>query len=80
MSESDTENVPRTPEGPTAEDVVSEMRSCEPYKASDLTEVFDDVSRWTIQRRLESLHDDGRIERKKHADGSVSWWVSSDST
>lgn len=51
------------------------MNEGEPYTAGDLTAIFDDVSRWTVQRRLETLHESDSIQKKKHADNRVSWWV-----
>ena len=75
MPDAQTDTVPRTPEGPTTEDILDAMTPGEPYKVADLTEAFEDTSRWTVQRRLNDLHDDDRVQRKKHADGSVSWWI-----
>ena len=74
MDETQSNSVPRQPEEPTPEQVLEEMRRCEPYTASDFEELFGDVSRWTIQRRLETLYDDGRVNKKKHAENRVSWW------
>jgi predicted ArsR family transcriptional regulator len=78
MSNTDSPNVPRTPDGPTKQDILAEMRPCESYKAADINEQFSDVSRWTIQRRLDSLHAAGDVEKKKHADDSVSWFIRAD--
>jgi DNA-binding HxlR family transcriptional regulator len=66
--------MPRTPEDPTPEDVLAEMEPGVPYTVGDLTEQFEEVSRWTLQRRLEALHEAGEIRRKKHAENRVSWW------
>ena len=67
--------VPRPQKEPTAEQVRAAMTVGEPYTTGDLTTQFEDVSRWTIQRRLELLHDDGAIHKKTHAENRVSWWV-----
>lgn len=75
MAGSDTGSVPRTPEEPTAEDVLAEMSVCEPYTASELADSFDDASRWTIQRRLDSLLEKDEIRKKKHSGNRVSWWI-----
>jgi len=74
MVNSDTDDVPRTPEGPSPEDVLDVMSVCEPYTAGDFEDEFDNVSRWTIQRRLEALQERGDIQKKKHAENRVSWW------
>lgn len=74
MSDSQSGTVPRTPEGPSTSDILEAMTLGEPYKAADLDAKYDEVSRWTIQRRLEALHENDEIRRKKHADGSVTWW------
>lgn len=78
MTDNDTNPVPRTPSEPTPEQVLDELRPCEPYTTGDLEERFPDVSRWTIQRRLETLHEDDRIKKKKHAENRVSWWLPHD--
>lgn len=77
MSDStpEAQTVPRPPSDPTPDAVFDEMQPCEPYVVADLVDRFDDASRWTIQRRLESLHDDGRIRRKKHGENRVSYWI-----
>lgn len=66
--------VPRQPEEPTPQQVFDIMSICEPYTAGELAEQFTDASRWTIQRRLQTLHDNNKIERKEHAKNRVSWW------
>lgn len=75
MADSSASPVPRQPEEPTPEQVLEEMRPCEPYTVGDLVETFDDTSRWTIQRRLESLREDDKVRKKKHSENRVSWWV-----
>lgn len=51
------------------------MNPCEPYTVKDFEAIFDDTSRWTIQRRLDTLHEDERVNNKKHAENRVSWWI-----
>lgn len=75
MTDADTNNVPRQPEEPTPEQVHSEMTVCEPYTVSDLVDQFDDASRWTIQRRLDTLVEDGELAKKKHTENRASYWV-----
>ena len=73
----DSENVPRTPDEPSHEDVLDEMEPCQPYTVADFEDLYD-VSRWTIRRRLEDLHEDGAIQRKKHSENLVTWWIELD--
>lgn len=56
------------------EDVlVEEMEVCEPYSARDLAEATDNPRR-TVDHHLRMLADDGKIERKKHAENRVTWY------
>jgi len=75
MVETQTESVPRTPEEPTPQQVLSQMNCCEPYTVSDLQDEFADASRWTLQRRLDTLVDDGELSKKKHTENRVSYWI-----
>jgi len=75
MESSNRDTVPREPEEPSPSEVLQEMEACEPYTVSDFETIFDDTSRWTIQRRLETLREKGDVEKKKHAENRVSWWV-----
>jgi len=75
MAETQSESVPRTPEEPTPEQVLSQMTLCEPYTVSDLQDEFPDASRWTLQRRLDALVDDGEVSKKKHTENRVSYWI-----
>lgn len=74
MSDSEPANVPRTPEEPSADQLLDLMQPCEPYTVADLVDEFD-ASRWTIQRRLDTLVDDGEIQKKKHGKNRVSYWL-----
>ena len=75
MPETDSNNVPRTPEEPTPQQVLEEMNPCEPYIVSDLVDAFPDASRWTVQRRLDSLVEEGELSKKKHTENRVSYWI-----
>ena len=74
---SDTDNVPRTPDDPDPEDILAEMDPGTPYTVADFEGRWD-VSRWTIRRRLEELHEEGEIQRRKHSDNVVTWWIEVD--
>lgn len=74
MADSSPSTVPRQPEEPTPEQVLDKMTTCEPYTAGELADAFPDASRWTIQRRLQTLLDDDHIKRKEHAENRVTWW------
>lgn len=76
MADTDTNTVPRTPEEPTPQQVLDEMSVCEPYTVSDLVDAFSDSSRWTIQRRLDTLVEKDELEKKKHSETRASYWVS----
>lgn len=75
MAGSKSTNVPRTPEEPTPEQVREQMRPCEPYTVGDFEDIFEDTSRWTIQRRLDTLVEDGEVNKKKHSENRVSFWI-----
>lgn len=75
MSDLQSEGVPRTPEEPTPQQVLNEMNPCEPYTVTDLQDTFPDASRWTIQRRLDTLVTEGHASKKKHAKNRVSYWI-----
>lgn len=75
MLETNWRDVPRTPEEPTPGDVENIMVPGVPYTVSEITEFYDEVSRWTIQRRLESLEEEGRVRKKKHSENRVSWFI-----
>ena len=71
----ETYSVARTPEEPTPKQVLGEMSLCEPYTVSDLADAFSNASRWTAQRRLDSLVEDGELSKKKHTKNRVSYWI-----
>jgi len=69
------DSVPRTPKEPTPQQVLEEMNRCEPYIVFDLVNAFPDVSRWTIQQRLDSLVEEDELSKKKHTENRVSYWI-----
>lgn len=75
MAPEDTASVPRTPDEPTPEQVLNVMEPCEPYIVSDLVDAFPDASRWTIQRRLDTLVGEDEVAKKKHTENRVSYWI-----
>ncbi|MFB6103419.1 MAG: hypothetical protein ABEJ73_12765 [Haloplanus sp.] len=44
----------------------------------DFEEMFDDTSRWTLQRRLNTLVEDGEVNKKEHGETRVTYWVEPD--
>ena len=76
MPETDSNGMPRTPGEPTPQQVLEKMNPCEPYIVSDLAGEFPDASRWTVQRRLDSLVEDDELSKKKHTENRVSYWIS----
>jgi len=67
--------VPRTPEEPSPEQVFIAMDPGEPYTAGEVAEQFPDASRWTVKRRLDKLVSTGFVEKKRHSERRVSYWV-----
>lgn len=74
MVGNDPSDVAREPEKPTIDEVFGAMEPCKPYTVADLASEFAGVSRWTIQRRLDQLTEEGKIEKKKHAETRVTYW------
>lgn len=76
MSDSSGDAMPRQPEYPTPADVLEVMEPCEPYAVGDIHRLFsDDVSRYTIDNRLKTLADEGKINRKEHFENRVTYWI-----
>jgi hypothetical protein len=78
MAESQSQNMARQPEEPSPEQVLSAMMPCESYMMKDFEEMFDDTSRWTLQRRLNALVDAGEVNKKEHGETRVTYWVEPD--
>jgi DNA-binding HxlR family transcriptional regulator len=75
MAGTESDSVPRAPEEPTTNQVLEVMNSCEPYVVADLQDEFSDASRWTLQRRLDALVENGKLQKKKHTSNRVSYWI-----
>lgn len=76
MAESGSKNVPRPRDPPLPEEVLGRMAVNEPYVVADLVAEFNDEygpARGTVRNRLEYLVDEGEVERKKHANGAVTY-------
>lgn len=69
--------MPRPVESPTADEVYDAMTPGEPYVVSDLHAYFESVgistNKGTIRNRLEYLDQEGRVRRKKHESGAVTY-------
>lgn len=77
MSETALGDVPRPRDPPLPEEVLGRMAENEPYVVADLVAEFEDEygpARGTVRNRLEYLVDEGEVERKKHANGTVTYW------
>lgn len=76
MAEIATQNVPRPRDSPLAEEVLDAMVPNRCYVVADLVVQFEDEydpSRGTIRNRLEFSVEEGEIERRKHANGTVTY-------
>jgi len=76
MDESTSDTVPRPRDPPLPEEVLDEMVANRCYMVADLVVEFEeqyDPARGTIRNRLEYLVEEGEIERKKHANDSVTY-------
>ena len=76
MTEDHSETVPRPPEEPKPDQVYDVMAPGRCYVVADLVETFEDEhdpGRWTMRRRLETLHEEGRIVKYDHANDSVTY-------
>lgn len=76
MEHSTSETVPRPRDPPLPEEVLDEMVANRCYMVADLVVEFEeqyDPARGTIRNRLEYLVEEGEIERKKHANDSVTY-------
>lgn len=76
MAESASQNVPRPRDPPLADEVRDQMVPNRCYVVADLVADFEDEydpSRGTVRNRLEYLVDEGDVERRKHANGTVTY-------
>ena len=62
---------------PTPEDVYQFVaENSEPFVTSkDVAEEFDSIARRTLNGRLNRLHNEERIKKRKIGSNSVVWWV-----
>lgn len=70
--------MPRTPAEPAPQEIYLAMDDGEPYTVNELHEHFAekyDVTRWTIRDRLEGLVESGMVQKKKHSQQRVSYWI-----
>jgi len=83
MAESQDETRGRSKAEPTRQQVYDLMAPGEPFTVTDIVElvaeIFDDRddvadSKWTLKRRLDGLHDDGRIHKKEHNETLSTYW------
>lgn len=76
MAEVATHDVPRPRDPPLPDEVLDAMVVNRCYVAADLVIEFEDeydFTRGTIRNRLEYLVEDGDVERRKHANGTVTY-------
>lgn len=76
MDEAKSNTVPRPRDHPKPEEIIEKMVPNRCYVVADLVDEFDqeyDPARGTVRNRLEYLHEQGQVERIKHANGSVTY-------
>jgi len=76
MSEAASRYVPRPRDPPSPDEVLDRMEKNRCYVVADLLADFKgeyDLSRGTVRNRLEYLVEDGKVERRKHANGTVTY-------
>lgn len=76
MADAATPDVPRPRDPPLADEVLEAMVPNRCYVVADLVVEFEekhDPARGTVRNRLEYLADEGEVERRKHANGTVTY-------
>lgn len=76
MGEAPTENVPRPRDPPEPDEILDHMVVNRCYVVADLVVEFEeqyDPARGTVRNRLEFLVEEDKVERVKHANGSVTY-------
>jgi predicted transcriptional regulator len=76
MAESASQNVPRPRDSPLPDEVLEQMVPNRCYVVADLVVEFEeeyDPSRGTVRNRLEYLVEKDEVERRKHANGTVTY-------
>lgn len=76
MAETTGRDVPRPRDPPRLDEVYETMVPQRCYVAADLVVEFEEryeFARGTIRNRLEALVEQDRVERQKHANGTVTY-------
>ena len=76
MAGTATRDVPRPRDPPHPDEVLDQMSKNRCYVVADLVVEFEDEygpARGTVRNRLEYLVEDGKVERRKHANGTVTY-------
>jgi hypothetical protein len=76
MPEGATRNVPRPRDPPSPDEILDHMAKNRCYVVADLVVAFEDEygpSRGTVRNRLEYLVENSGVERRKHANGTVTY-------
>ena len=76
MAEVTSRNVPRPRDPPLPDEVLEQMVPNRCYVVADLVVEFEDdynPARGTVRNRLEYLVEQGDVERRKHANGTVTY-------
>lgn len=75
MPDSQNRGVPRPHEDPTPDAVYEQMVGGRCYVVADLVAEFSelDVPRSTMHNRLDGLAEEGRIVKRKHENGTVTY-------
>lgn len=76
MAETTSRNVPRPRDPPLPDEVLEQMVINRCYVVADLVVEFEeqyDPARGTVRNRLEYLVEEGDVERRKHANGAVTY-------
>jgi len=76
MAGNTAENVPRPRDPPSPDEVLDQMVKNRCYVVADLVVEFENqynASRGTVRNRLEYLVEEGDVQRRKHANGAVTY-------
>jgi predicted transcriptional regulator len=76
MTETASRTVPRPRDPPLADEVLDHMVKNRCYVVADLVAEFEEKyepSRGTVRNRLEYLVEEHDVERRKHANGAVTY-------
>lgn len=76
MAESASQHVPRPRDPPLPDEVLEQMVTNRCYVVADLVVEFEEQynpARGTVRNRLEYLVEEDEVERRKHANGTVTY-------